>query len=171
MVFSVTNVYAENQQKGGVEFFLGKIVSSEDKYGEFIENKPEFSIFTPIFSTKHFRISSGISYLNKHTDIAGYEYNLTQLVVPVRVDCRVNMAKRVMVYAGAESGFGLLLETYDGTETFSGLASGVYAGASFELSKNYRLLAEYEKFNVSYDRLESLDSGLYIFRIGVGYLF
>lgn len=158
-------------QKGAVDVFFGKTFSSEDKYGEFIENQPEFSLFTPIKTGRYWQIGSGLSYLNKHKDIAEYEYNLTQLVVPLRCDVRVPVTPKIQVYAGLQGGLSILVETYEKTETYTGFGTGAYIGGTYQLSAHYRLIAEYEKFNVTYFRIDNLDTNLQVFRVGVGYLF
>ena len=68
---------------------MGSVVSSEDLYGEFVEGNLQTSIIVPIYRMKWVGISSGVSYLNSHRDIRDYEYNLTQVLIPLRLTSRV----------------------------------------------------------------------------------
>jgi len=171
MFFSVQIMAEPPKDYADMTLLLGRVMSSEDRYGEFVENEKEISLFTPILTWRSFCVSSGLSYLNTHKEIRSYDYNLTQLIIPIRVMGAYPITKKTTVYAGAQTGFSLLLETFERTETYSAMGVGGIVGADYQFTSHYRAIIEYSNFIVTYKRLDNLNTNLGALRVGVGYSF
>ena len=163
--------YATWTKAPNLTLFFGSIKSSEDLFGEFVENELETSVFTPIVSYKQATLETGLTFLNAHRDIREYEYNLTQLIVPLRLMYRYPVLNNVTVYAGGQTGVSLLLETYEKTETYWGVGVGGILGAEYKIGPHYRMRVEYANFMVSYKRIDNLNTNLSSLRLGLGYSF
>jgi len=171
LIFGIFVQLHASSHRPDLSFLSSRVSSSEDSYGEFVEGHTQWSILYPVYRKWFFTVESGVSYLNTHKDIRGYEYNLTQLIVPIRLTAAYPLTRSFTVYGGGQGGLSILLETFDQNETYSSLGVGGILGADYALTNKCRLIFEVSNFSVNYSRVDNLDTTLYLTTLGLGYTF
>jgi hypothetical protein len=171
LILSVFGPLGASSHRPDLSFLFSGVSSSEDSYGEFVEGHTQFSVLCPIYRKWFFTLESGVSYLNTHKDIRGYEYNLTHLIVPLRLTASYPLTRSLTVYGGGQGGLSILLETFDHNETYTSVGVGGILGADYALTKRCRFIFEVSNFSVNYPRVDNLDTTLYLTTLGLGYTF